>query len=494
MTRLHRRFLAPLSARMETPLALRWVVLLLVLLGFSALSAGLSGWFEAAIELIDRPVLPFTALMVAAGLAALALVPLIRQTVTSGRGDLAGLIWLMVATGLLMRLVLLASTPILETDYYRYLWDGGVAAAGYNPYAVSPDDAQGEPYHYTLQKLAQASGTVIEGVNHPELKTIYPPVAEAAFALAHKLSPWSLTSWRVICLAAELATLALLLTLLREIGRPAVWASLYWLNPLIAKEMINSAHMDSLVPPFVLLALLLSARGRLIPAAVAIGLAIGAKIWPLILVPLIFRRWFDDWRRLVVPGLVLGALCVLFAAPMIAGGLDQSSGLTAYATHWRNSSGLYVILQNGLSVLASPFDIARETIGVAIRIILAGSAFVAMVWVVWKPIETTADLLQRAALLTLALLLLVPSQFPWYASWALPLAAFRPTLGLLVMTALMPIYYSGFYFSERDLYQTYRDGIVFLIWVPVWAVLGYEVWRSRNGMQPLVDAADQRHA
>ncbi len=39
------------------------------------------------------------------------------------------------------RLALLFSTPILETDFYRYLWDGAVTATGHDPYRISPKHA-----------------------------------------------------------------------------------------------------------------------------------------------------------------------------------------------------------------------------------------------------------------------------------------------------------------------------------------------------------------
>ncbi len=46
-----------------------------------------------------------------------------------------------IGVGLLSRLILIPSQPVLEDDYYRYLWDGAVTAHGYNPYVYSPLDA-----------------------------------------------------------------------------------------------------------------------------------------------------------------------------------------------------------------------------------------------------------------------------------------------------------------------------------------------------------------
>ncbi len=44
----------------------------------------------------------------------------------------------MLLIGLLMRALLFDSYPVLEIDFYRYLWDGAVLANGFNPYALPP--------------------------------------------------------------------------------------------------------------------------------------------------------------------------------------------------------------------------------------------------------------------------------------------------------------------------------------------------------------------
>ena len=48
---------------------------------------------------------------------------------------------LIIAVGLVSRIILIPSQPVLENDYYRYLWDGAVTAHGYNPYVYSPEAA-----------------------------------------------------------------------------------------------------------------------------------------------------------------------------------------------------------------------------------------------------------------------------------------------------------------------------------------------------------------
>jgi hypothetical protein len=64
----------------------------------------------------------------------------------------------------------------------------------------------------------------------------------------------------------------------------------------------------------------------------------------------------------------------------------------------------------------------------------------------------------------------------------LPLLAFLPSLGLLTAVALTPIYYASFYFMAHDQHETFRNAVVWLIWIPVWSILIFEIawWRTSS--------------
>ena len=42
--------------------------------------------------------------------------------------------------GLLLRLALIASTPLLSDDYIRFLWDGYLTSEGINPFNFKPSE------------------------------------------------------------------------------------------------------------------------------------------------------------------------------------------------------------------------------------------------------------------------------------------------------------------------------------------------------------------
>lgn len=68
---------------------------------------------------------------------------------------------LIIAVGLVSRIILIPSQPVLEDDYYRYMWDGAVTAHRYNPYVYSPEaamDLTNSEVPEELHKLANESG------------------------------------------------------------------------------------------------------------------------------------------------------------------------------------------------------------------------------------------------------------------------------------------------------------------------------------------------
>ena len=192
--------------------------------------------FDWAFELVDIPAGWFALGLGLAGLLVLPLPWLVQHSAPLERREKKHLLIFVVVIGLALRASRFLVEPVLEDDYYRYLWDGGVTAHGHNPYAFAPATANEEGSETAIGRLAEQAGVVMDRINHPDLKTIYPPVAQAAFALAHLIEPWSVRAWRFVCLGGELATLALLIALLGAAARSPLWAE------LIISLMISGFH------------------------------------------------------------------------------------------------------------------------------------------------------------------------------------------------------------------------------------------------------------
>jgi hypothetical protein len=438
--------------------------------------------FDWAFELVDIPTLQVaTGLVVAGALYLVAVSQVGRLTALPSRAErrvFAG----MVAVGVVARLAMMLVEPVLEDDYHRYLWDGAMVANGLDPYAVAPEDAAGLT-GTPRAELAEQSGVIVERINHPYLRTMYPPVAEAFFALSYLLKPWSMTAWRLVCLGGEIATLLLLLALLGAAGHARLWALVYWWNPLAIKETINSGHMEAVLMPLVLGALLLSVRRRPIAATGVLALAAGTKLWPAMLAPVILRPLLGEPRRLVAAVALIGGACLLWMWPLYRAGLDDTSGFVAYAQNWKTNSALFPTLESLARLILSPFALAATAPGGAVRALSAAVLGAVALWLARTPAADAGDLLWRAGAICALLVLLSPAQFPWYYLWLLPFLAIHPIRSLLAATVLLPIYYASFYFHARDTYDIYRTWIVWVIWIPIWGLMvsDFWAWRSAQG-------------
>lgn len=376
----------------------------------------------------------------------------------------------MLAVGLLMRLAMFGSTPILETDYHRYFWDGAVLSHGMSPWRYAPAEvlaghSEGRPLPAEMQALAAEGADALGRINHKNLTTIYPPLAEGGFALAHWIRPWNLEAWRAVLLLADCATLGFLLILLERLKLPPLLATRYWWCPIVAVEIFNRAHMDVLVSPLLLCALLLSLEGRAISAMGLLGLGVGVKLWPVVLAPLLLRRAWLDGQRCGLAGMVGALIAIPMVAVLVAGSGSAPAGLLAYTQDWDNNSALYRVLVKLISALQEHVNFTYDQARWIVRAMPA-TALLGMIGVLFKHVGEHRDLVRRSLWVVAALFLFSPTEFPWYFVWVAPLLVFAPMkLGaeraLVLYVPLLPLYY-----LEYD-----HRWLVWLEHVPVWLSL-----------------------
>jgi len=452
--------------------------------GLGALVAGvalLSLGFDYDKATIDQPITPMVMALMAAGTAYFWISLRLGPERVGWR-----VIVFIIGVGVAMRVFMLPTAAMLEDDYYRYLWDGGVAANGFNPYKYSPEDATEatEKVPAELARLAQESSPVAERVNHPELRTIYPPVAQAAFVVAHWIKPWSLAAWRLVLFIFDTAGLVILILILRELKLPMGYLVIYWWNPLVVKDMYNSAHMDMLLFPLLLGALFLLLRKRYVLSTLALALAVGVKVWPVILLPIVLRPLLKRPGKLFLSMALFAFLSALMAVPIVAGGLDPDSGFAAYGQRWEMNDALFMLILWGVNWTTGLVGAGDS--GLITRMLVGAMLVVFTLWLVKKNTDDPLAIADRFLFVTAALYLLSPTQFSWYSLWILPFLAVRPRASLLLLTVLVPMYYLRFYFKAIGSVNVHDYGIVWLEFVPVWALIGWEFYRERRarGMDP----------
>ena len=431
--------------------AARPVVLIGVSLGlFMAGLAALSYRFPYGMAVEDTPLMVYVALTLAAGCLWACLPHQIRCSDQSSNA-----VVVIILLGLAMRGAMFFSTPVLEDDSYRYLWDGAVTARGIDPYQYAPAEFAADPVFDTvtledsspdfvaLKSLAEDHPEPHSRINYPYVATIYPPLAQAAFAIAHWIDPFGLTGWRLVLLMADLITLGLLLNLLRLYDHASIWISLYWWNPVVILQGFGAGHMDVLVLPFLLGALLLARTQRLIPASLALVGGAAIKLWPILLFPLLVRPLLRQPLKLIMVTSIFGASLLLVLLPQLLHALRPEAGLNAYASEWRTHAFLFSILEDVVfTATKAPGQAARFAVA---AIVIALTGYLSL-----RFADNRDRLPALFASVIAALIFLSPTGYPWYFIWIAPFLPFAPHAGVVSLFVLAPLYWLRFQMGDAS--------------------------------------------
>lgn len=443
----------------------------LMLVLSQALIVGLAWRYESAAPTDISEVIPLIVLLALPAALSLAALPVFIQPRIGLTGTVA-----MLMCGLLMRLVWFGAPAPLESDYYRYLWDGALVAHGLNPYRLAPSQVQTAlDLPVALQGLREAGQTVLVRINFPELNTIYPGVAQLSFATAHLIAQWSLDALRMLFLLADAAASAILLRICDMSGRSRMLASAYWMNPLVVFVTVGTAHVDALLAPLLLGMVLLLVKARPAGASTLLALAVGVKVWPLLFLPVLFAEMIRRRMKVVVAAIIFLVISSLALAPLLTGVLLPNSGLASYAQNWSNNNGPFAWLTYVGSLV---FNEAHQ-VQIGIRVLTAAIVCAVAVLCAARPAPCAEDMLARLMIIGATLFYLSPAQFPWYAIWFLPFAASTAYRPLLLASATLPAYYLFFPFWESGRGDMFMFGVAFVHSVPVWSWI---LWNERRNI------------
>jgi alpha-1,6-mannosyltransferase len=333
---------------------------------------------------------------------------------------------LLVAAGL--RLLLLPLPASLSDDTLRYLWDGRVLLAGFDPYRLAPDD----------ELLAPLRDADWEAMPHRQVPTVYPPLAQALFLAAAAL-PAPFHSLKILLSAIDLLGCLLLFRLAAILAVPRARVLFYAWNPLVAG-------------------------------------AVAAKLLPLMALPIWLRRSGRPWLFGGVAGLALLALFL----PLFAAG--PPPGLLIYAERWEFNGPLFEPLWR----LIDRLDLTpRVKLGLdrletfagweldpyyrlaypqlLAKLCLAAGLCAFLLWLLLRP-PPPAIAFGRAFG---AYILCSATVYPWYLVGILPFAALCRRRSWLLASALLPLAYLPRLFPGLVLYPY----IHLLIWLPILLLL-----------------------
>ena len=506
-------------------------------------------WLSAPFEYdsgLKLPTLIVTGLLLLSSIFAFFALNTAIKISRSSRRTQRQLLLLIVGIALSTRLVALFTCPVLELDYYRYLWDGKVTAAGVSPYRYAPKQILQAPLNATgplrdLNSLAvrtESNHTILSRIHYQSHTTIYPPVSQLVFSMTMSLVPESasvnahITCMKFVLLLFDIGTLFLVLAMCKIFNRHIGWLIVYAWNPLVIKEIANGGHLDSIATLLTVLSVFVfiqwcrsKKQGPTLAAAsaVALGLGVGAKLFSVVVFPILFvvmlrkDRFAALMFSLVFVVATCGSLWPMYSTltdrhsvamdnlqdlrksePKLAEGNIESEaadkddaskeGLTSFLSSWRMNdvvfSSIYLNLKevqrgsretpwfvftpskfrSGFCRFCNRYGFGGEDPAfAATRVFTLGlfSAFYLyqlflIVKVDSESAQSLVRLLQRIGWILVAFLFLQPTVNPWYLLWAIPFCSFSNNRGWLLVSGVLLIYYSRFWF--KSLQEPFRIG------------------------------------
>jgi hypothetical protein len=330
-----------------------------------------------------------------------------------GRPRRATVLWLTVSLVVLCTL----ARPVAEDDYWRFLWDAHRTLADGTPYGRAPAEWFGDP---SVPSSLQA---VLDGINHPDVPTIYGPVLQAVFVAAHGLA------------AADRLGLSLVFGVLHVAGTllalrfvPAHRVALAAWNPLLLQQCLMNLHPDFLLGWLLLAAAIAARRGAAARTGALLAAAVATKVSALVAAPVLWaalahRRGAGGAAMARAAAMGLATLAALYL-PWLATTATEGAGLTTFAQTWRFNPALF-------APLAALFGDA------AARTVAAGVVGIVVLGLAAK--ATPRRAFGSVVLAIAVLLALSPVINAWYLAWLLPCATMTRWRAPWVAAAALPL-------------------------------------------------------
>ncbi len=360
---------------------------------------------------------------------------------------------LILVFGALFRLVLVHGFPSLSTDIYRYVWDGRLTCHWINPYRWSPWDTRLAAYRDI---------GIWQPMEYKAYQTVYMPVSQLVFAINYALFRENLIGFKFVYTLIDIATMPIIALLLGRLGKDPARVIWYAWCPLPIVEIGLAGHQDGVGVLCLMIALIMLIDRKIVWSAIWLAAAGLTKGFALLLLPLLIRF---AGKRLATP---IALALIYLGLPLWVYLPEFLHGMEQYLNYVHVNAGLFSLVDwlvahfNGYHywITSKLSDIAiLATVG----------------WSVWSKPATFEELIRRAIIVIAVCLLVVPTLFPWYLVWLLPLVVLygRAPSGAFLLLGLMVNLVYVYYFN-REVYVW----LPLVEYLPFYAVL---IWEIRSG-------------
>jgi hypothetical protein len=291
--------------------------------------------------------------------------------------------------------------------------------------------------------------------------------------------------------AGDLLAGALLFILLRRLNRDPLTVLIYLWGPLVIFETAHAAHVDGLVLPLLAGAWLARVKDRDALTGLLLGMATSIKLYPVLLLPILWRTRDEEnrFRPVLSTPLTFLASFLIPYIPYLSAGPGVIGFLPEYLKEQFNPGLAYFI---GLLVKAAGGSPER-----VIHLLLFGT-LLAIYFVFFLRSAPDGETAIRRCIWPIgAFTLLTQNLFPWYMLWLVPLLAiFWPTsfstakiflrdlpinswTGWWLFCCLVPFSYIAFIRAVSPLLVVFASLLQYL---PLYAFLGTDFiyWLRRR--------------
>lgn len=368
-----------------------------------------------------------------------------------------------ILLGMAARLVVVFAMPNLTDDHYRFLWDGQLNINGFSPYAYTPDGFRAAGHLGT-----EAYKTALyDQLNSKPYFTIYPPFYQAIFAIGANIGGINIYAQvlviKILLMCFEFGTIYLLPKILEKLELPKHYALIYILNPLVIMELTGNMHLEGVMIFFLAWSIYLFLHNKHIFSAIAFGAAIATKLWPLMLMPLLFKQL--GFKRTMQYSVIAGVTGILMLLPMLLHYANIFSSFNLYFQQFEFNGSIFFLGKHFFDK-----DIDYE----AFSNMRASLPFIACFFILLFSAFYNKQYWYAAMLIVFSIyLLFATTVHPWYLT---------PLIFLSALSKLRyPLLWSGLIYLTYYTYITplYIESYTF-IWIEYLSVLGLAVYEFRG--------------